>query len=66
MHTKKKEKEEEEPLTNLPHFQVVGIGASAGGLDAFKKLIKALPEKSELALVLVQHLDPSHNSKCKR
>ncbi len=43
-------------------FPVVGIGASAGGLDAFKKLIKAIPENSGIAYVLVQHLDPTHES----
>src|SRR5687767_7583720 len=46
--------------TNL--FPVVGIGASAGGLEAFKKLLKAIPENSGMAYVLVQHLDPSHES----
>ena len=46
--------------TNL--FPVVGIGASAGGLDAFKKLLKAIPEDSGMAYVLVQHLDPHHES----
>ena len=43
-------------------FPVVGIGASAGGLEAFKKLIKAIPEDSGMAFVLVQHLDPNHES----
>ena len=43
-------------------FPVVGIGASAGGLDAFKKLLKAIPENSGMAYVLVQHLDPKHES----
>ena len=43
-------------------FPVVGIGASAGGLDAFKKLLKAIPENSGMAFVLVQHLDPKHES----
>lgn len=46
--------------TNL--FPVVGIGASAGGLEAFKKLLKAIPEDSGMAYVLVQHLDPKHDS----
>jgi two-component system CheB/CheR fusion protein len=46
--------------TNL--FPVVGIGASAGGLDAFKKLLKAIPVDSGMAYVLVQHLAPSHES----
>ena len=43
-------------------FPVVGIGASAGGLDAFKTLLKAIPEDSGMAYVLVQHLDPTHES----
>ncbi|MEP6595983.1 MAG: chemotaxis protein CheB, partial [Ginsengibacter sp.] len=43
-------------------FPVVGIGASAGGLDAFKKLIKAIPENSGMAYILVQHLHPEHES----
>jgi two-component system CheB/CheR fusion protein len=43
-------------------FPVVGIGASAGGLDAFKRLIMAIPEESGMAYVLVQHLAPDHAS----
>ncbi len=43
-------------------FPVVGIGASAGGLDAFKRLLKAIPEASGMAYILVQHLDPAHES----
>jgi two-component system, chemotaxis family, CheB/CheR fusion protein len=43
-------------------FPVIGIGASAGGLDAFKKLLRAIPEDSGMAYVLVQHLDPNHES----
>jgi len=43
-------------------FSVVGIGASAGGLAAFKKMIKAIPEDSGMAFVFVQHLDPDHES----
>jgi two-component system CheB/CheR fusion protein len=41
---------------------VVGIGASAGGLDALKALIPAIPEKSGIAFVVVQHLDPAKES----
>ncbi|MDI3320885.1 CheR family methyltransferase [Pinibacter soli] len=44
-------------------FPVVGVGASAGGLEAFKKLIKAIPETSGMAYILVQHLEPTHESK---
>ncbi len=43
-------------------FPVVGIGASAGGLDAFKRLLRAIPESSGMAYILVQHLDPAHES----
>jgi len=41
---------------------VVGIGASAGGLEAFTKLLKHLPDDTGMAFVLVQHLDPTHAS----
>ncbi|HEY7615638.1 MAG TPA: chemotaxis protein CheB, partial [Terriglobales bacterium] len=43
-------------------FPVVGMGASAGGLEAFTELLHHLPEKTGMAFVLVQHLDPSHGS----
>ncbi len=43
-------------------FPVVGIGASAGGLNPFKKLLKAIPEESGMAFLFVQHLDPNHES----
>jgi len=43
-------------------FPVVGVGASAGGLEAFKRLIKAIPENSGIAYILVQHLFPDHSS----
>ncbi|MCW3092994.1 MAG: chemotaxis protein CheR [Ferruginibacter sp.] len=52
-----------EPLTRFTNqFSVVGVGASAGGLEAFKKLLRAIPENSGMAYVLVQHLDPTHES----
>ncbi|HMF16463.1 MAG TPA: chemotaxis protein CheB, partial [Gemmataceae bacterium] len=41
---------------------VVGIGASAGGLDAFKKFFQAMPSNSGMAFVLIPHLDPTHES----
>ncbi|MFN3314687.1 MAG: chemotaxis protein CheB, partial [Hyphomonas sp.] len=41
---------------------VVGIGASAGGLHAFIKLLEAVPEKAGMAFVLIQHLSPDHES----
>ena len=43
-------------------FPVVGIGASAGGLEAYKHLLRAIPSDSPIAYILVQHLDPTHES----
>ena len=43
-------------------FPIVGIGASAGGLDACRKLLAALPADNGMAFILVQHLDPDHES----
>lgn len=40
------------------NFPIVGIGASAGGLDAFKKLLAEISLDSGMAYVLVQHLSP--------
>ena len=40
----------------------MGIGASAGGLDALKKFFAAMPLDSGIAFVLVPHLDPAHAS----
>jgi len=42
--------------------RIVAIGASAGGLDAFTRLLEALPAHIGMALVLTQHLDPTHTS----
>jgi hypothetical protein len=43
-------------------FFVVGIGASAGGLEAVTELLGAVPADTGMAFILVQHLDPSHKS----
>ena len=48
--------------TSRLQFPVVGIGASAGGLEACTALLKALPVNPGMAFVLVQHLDPHHES----
>jgi len=59
----KKIPEKAKPLIKSDNnFPVVGIGASAGGLTAFKRLLGAIPEDSGMAYVLVQHLDPEHES----
>ena len=41
---------------------VVGIGASAGGLEAFSELLRNLSVRTGMAFVFVQHLDPHHPS----
>ena len=48
--------------TAVRRFPIVGIGASAGGLDAFKALLAATPPDTGMAFVLIQHLDPLHAS----
>src|ERR1700690_3972110 len=52
------------PLSASSHadFPIVAIGASAGGLEACRKLLDALPADNGMAFILVQHLDPSHDS----
>jgi two-component system CheB/CheR fusion protein len=43
-------------------FPIVGLGASAGGLEAMIQLLRHLPGNTGMAFVLVQHLDPTHES----
>src|SRR5258706_6159417 len=61
------EMEQEQPESELrdegeARFSIVGGGASAGGLEAFTQVLKALPGDTEMAIVLVQHLSPTHQS----
>src|SRR5665213_1871257 len=51
-----------EGSTSSLQFPVVGIGASAGGLDAVRAFLQALPAKSGMAYVFIQHLSPEHES----
>lgn len=63
-----------EPTTSAPNVPVaatgsadpvtlvVGVGASAGGLDAFRAFFRAMPTDSGMSFVLVQHLDPERAS----
>ncbi|MEI6115135.1 MAG: chemotaxis protein CheB [Burkholderiales bacterium] len=44
------------------HFPVVGIGASAGGLEAFEQFFRNTPADIGMAFVLVSHLDPNYHS----
>jgi two-component system CheB/CheR fusion protein len=41
-------------------FPIVGIGASAGGLEALEQFLRHVPVESGMAFVIVQHLDPTH------
>jgi len=53
---------EEDRHPNAGTFPIVGVGASAGGLEAFSELLAALPANTGMGFVLVQHLDPEHPS----
>jgi two-component system CheB/CheR fusion protein len=41
-------------------FSIIGIGASAGGLEAIEQFLSGVPKDSGMAFVVVQHLDPNH------
>jgi two-component system, chemotaxis family, CheB/CheR fusion protein len=49
-----------ESLAVAPSFPVIGIGASAGGLEALEIFLKNVPSGCGMAFVIVQHLDPTH------
>ncbi|MEX2581532.1 MAG: chemotaxis protein CheB [Verrucomicrobiales bacterium] len=55
----KSKKRTENPVKPFP---IVGVGASAGGLEAFTQLLEELPLDTGMAFVLVQHLAPTHES----
>lgn len=50
---------EHDVMPTAATFPIVGIGASAGGLEAFELFFKHLPEKTGMAYVVIQHLDPT-------
>src|SRR2546430_15597866 len=50
------------PVPSTRPFPIVGVGASAGGLEAFSELLSVLPTDLGMGFVLVQHLDPGHPS----
>lgn len=54
-----KDRPAQSPKTGFP---LVGIGASAGGLEAFSELLSNLTDSCGMALLIVQHLDPDHPS----
>lgn len=55
-------KSNKKPAKKLNIFPVIGMGASAGGLQAFSGFLDAMPDDSGMAFVLIQHLDPEHES----
>jgi two-component system, chemotaxis family, CheB/CheR fusion protein len=50
------------PQSGPSRFQVVGIGASAGGLESLEQFFSNLPAKPDMAFVVVQHLSPDFRS----
>jgi two-component system CheB/CheR fusion protein len=48
------------PVLDAASFPVVGIGASAGGLEALEVFLRKVPAHSGMAFVVIQHLDPTH------
>lgn len=59
----KTNKEMDNKSKKSSNFLYVGLGASAGGLDAFEKFLSNIPEKNTgMAFIIVQHMDPNHKS----
>lgn len=52
----------EHPADAPPTTRIVGLGASAGGLDALEQFLSRVPAGSGLAYVVVQHMDPTHKA----
>ena len=48
------------PKTDIQEFSIVGIGASAGGLEALEQFFGNMPDNTGMAFVVIQHLDPTH------
>ena len=46
-----------------PEFLIVGIGASAGGLEPLERLFNAMPPRTGMAFVVLQHLSPDFESR---
>src|SRR2546423_15479559 len=51
-----------EKQKSSPACPIVGIGGSAGGFEAAMEFLRNLPQKTGMAFVIVQHLDPHHTS----
>ena len=53
-------KQKELPTSNEISFPIVGIGASAGGLEALDQFFGNVPKDCGIAFIVIQHLDPNH------
>lgn len=56
----KSEKAVTKPDVEVQSFPIVGIGASAGGLEALEQFFSNMPTENGMAFVVIQHLDPNH------
>ena len=59
---KKKEKQSAADMGTLHPKLIVGIGGSAGALNAYKALLDALPSNTGMAFVIISHMNPTANS----
>src|SRR5258706_9306835 len=57
--TKKRANAALETTPTSASFPIIGIGASAGGLEALEHFLARVPKDSGMAFVIVQHLDPT-------
>ena len=60
LNTEKPKKLTAKVASKSSNFPIVGIGASAGGLEALEAFLANVPEESGMAFVIIQHLDPTH------
>ena len=59
---KKKEKQSAADMGTLHPKLIVGIGGSAGALNAYKALLEALPPNTGMAFVIISHMNPTAHS----
>src|SRR5688572_13618122 len=59
---KKKKKAGSQSKPRRLSFPIVGLGASAGGLEALGQILPRLPPNSDMAFIIIQHLHPTHES----
>jgi two-component system CheB/CheR fusion protein len=58
--TVKSENQKEFAKSSPQQYPIVGIGASAGGLEALEQFFENMPKDNGMAFVVIQHLDPNH------